>query len=241
MLGRNWIRKSITFLATLAVWSAYSMVALAAPTDATGVINVTGQVTVNGQPTVSNATFVSGGTIGTGADSTAIVSLGKTGRVEILADSTLTLKFTENSIIAMLSAGKARVSNSAGVATTLTTKDATILADAGQANTFAVEVECSHTHVDTISGLVTMRSGTSDKQVAAGTDAVAGNLSQTGCKPCVRPGPKVPLPIAGIGAGALAAILLAIGGTVGIGILLGSDGDTPTTDDGPPIVVSSTR
>ena len=241
MHGKNWIRKSITFLAILAVWSVTSMVALAAPTDATGVITVTGQVTVNGQPTVSNSTFVSGGTIATGADSTAIISLGKTGRVELLADSTVTLKFTENSIIGIMSAGKARVSNAAGVATTFTTKDATILADAGQANTFALEIECSHTHVDTLSGLVTMRTGTSDKQVAAGTDAVSGNLSQTGCQPCRRPGTVIPVPVAGIGAGAIAAILLAIAGTVGAGILLGSGGGEIGTDGGGTVVVSPTR
>ncbi|HEX8247044.1 MAG TPA: hypothetical protein VF599_02580 [Pyrinomonadaceae bacterium] len=240
MHGKNWIRKSITFLAIFAVWSVTSMVALAAPTDATGVINVTGQVTVNGQPAVSNSTFISGGTIATGADSTAVVSLGKTGRIELLADTTLTLKFTENSIIGIMSAGKARVSNAAGVATTFTTKDSTILADAGQANTFAIEIECSHTHVDTLSGLITMRTGTNDKQVAAGTDAVAGNLSQTGCKPCLRPGTVIPVPVASIGAGALAAILLAVAGTVGAGILLGSGGSDTTTGGGT-IVVSPTR
>jgi hypothetical protein len=241
MLGKNRIRKSITFLAIFAVWSVSSMVALAAPTDATGVINVTGQVTVNGQPAVSNSTFVSGGTIATGADSTAVVSLGKSGRVELLADSALTLKFTEGSIIGIMSAGKARVSNAAGVATTFTTKDATILADAGQANTFAVEIECSHTHVDTLTGLVTMRTGSNDKQVAAGTDAVAGNLSQTGCKPCLRPGTVIPVPVAGIGAGAIAAILLAIGGTVAAGILLGSGGGDIDTGGGGGVVVSPTR
>lgn len=241
MLGKNWIRKSITFLATFAVWSVSSMVALAAPTDATGVINVTGQVTVNGQPAVSNSTLVSGSTVATGADSTAVVSLGKTGRIELLADSTMTLKFTDTSIIGMMQAGKARVTNAAGVATTITTKDATILADTGQANTFAVEIECSHTHVDTLSGLVTMRSGTTDKQIAAGTDAVAGNLSQTGCKPCLRPGTVVPVPVANIGAGALAAILLAIAGTVGAGIFLGTQGSDTSTDGGGTVVVSPTR
>lgn len=241
MFGRNWIRKSITLLATFAVWSVTSMVALAAPTDATGVINVTGQVTVNGQPAVSNSTLVSGSTVATGADSTAVVSLGKTGRIELLADSTMTLKFTDTSIIGMMQAGKARVTNAAGVATTITTKDATILADTGQANTFAVEIECSHTHVDTLSGLVTMRSGTTDKQIAAGTDAVAGNLSQTGCKPCLRPGTVVPVPVANIGAGALAAILLAIAGTVGAGIFLGTQGSDTSTDGGGTVVVSPTR
>jgi hypothetical protein len=241
MLGRNLIHKSITVLATIAVWSAFSMVALAAPTDATGVINITGQVSVNGQQTVSNATVVSGSTIETGAGSTATVSLGKTGRVEILAESSLTLRFGESSIVGILNSGKVRVSNAAGVATTFTTKDATVIADAGQANTFAIETECSHTHVDSITGLVTMRTGNTDKQVAAGTDAVAGNMQQTGCKPCLRPGTVIPIPVAGIGAGAIAAILLAIGGAVATGVILGTQGSETTTGGGGTIVVSPTR
>ena len=155
----------------------------ALPKTLTGEITVTGQVTVNGQTAVSNSTVISGSTIVTGANSSAIVSLGKTGRVEILADSNLVLNFSETSIVGILSSGKARVSNAAGVATTVTTKDATIIADASQANNFLVEVECSHTHVDTTTGIVTMREGTTDNQVAAGTSATAGNLAQTGCKP----------------------------------------------------------
>jgi hypothetical protein len=240
MLGKNWLRKSITFLTTIAVWSVYSMVALAAPQQDAGVISVTGQVTVNGQATASNATFVSGGTIVTGPNSTATVSLGKAGRVELLADSTLTLKFSPNSIIGILDAGKARVSNAPGVATTFTTKNGMAIADAGQANSFALEVECSHSHVETLSGLVTLRSGTNDKQVAAGTDAVAGNLQQTGCKPCLRPGTVIPVPVAAVGAGAIAAILLAVAGTVAVGILLGTQSsDTTTTTT--TVVVSPTR
>lgn len=237
MLSKNLIRKSVTLMTAVAFWCVTSMVALAAPKDITGDITVSGQVTVNGQSIVSNSTVVSGSSIVTGDNSTAVISLGKTGRVEVLANSNITLKFNETGITGILSEGKARVSNTAGVATTITTKDATVLADSGQANSFAVEVECSHTHVDTISGLVTMRSGTNDKQVAAGTDAVAGNLSQTGCKPCLRPGPDVP--VASIGALPLVAILLAAAGGIGAAIILG--GSTDTTTGGGTVVVSTIR
>lgn len=187
MLGNKHLRKLITTTTLAAVWCVYSMVALAAPLDTAGEITVTGQVSVNGQSVVSNSTIISGSTITTGANSSAIISLGKTGRIEMSPDSSMTLRFTGNSIVGIVSQGKVRVSNSAGVATTFTTKDATVIADAGQADSFTVEVECSHSHVDTAAGLVTMREGTNDKQVAAGTTAVAGNLSQTGCKPCLRP------------------------------------------------------
>ncbi len=237
MLSKNLIHKSFTFLTAVAVWCVYSMVAIAAPKDITGEITITGQVTVNGQSVVSNSTVVSGSSIVTGDNSTAIISLGKTGRVELAANSNITLKFIDSGITGILSEGKVRVSNAAGVATTVTTKDATVIADAGQGNTFAVEVECSHTHVDTVSGLVTMRTGNNDKQVAAGTDAVAGNLSQTGCKPCFRPGPGVP--VASIGALPLVAILLAAAGGVGTAILVGSS--TETTTGGGVVVVSTIR
>ena len=238
MLSKNFIHKSFAFLTAIAFWCVSSMVALAAPKDITGDITVSGQVTVNGQSVVSNSTIVSGSTIVTGDNSTAVISLGKVGRLEVLANTNVTLKFNDTNITGILTdTGKVRVSNAAGVATTITTKDMTAIADAGQANSFAVEVECSHTHVDTISGLVTMRTGTNDKQVAAGTDAVAGNLSQTGCQPCFRPGPAVP--VAAIGTLPLVAILLAAAGGVGAAILLGGNNEVTTT--GGTVVVSTIR
>lgn len=233
----NIISKSMALLTVVAFWSVSSMVVLAAPKDLTADITVSGQVTVNGQSVASSSTLVSGSVIATADGSTAVINLGKAGRVELAANSSMTLKFSETGITGILDAGKARVSNSIGVATTITTKDATVLADAGQANSFGVEVECSHTHVDTASGLVTMRTGTNDKQVSAGTDATAGNLSQTGCKPCLRPGPDVPT--ASIGVLPLAAILLAIGGGIGTAVLLGTQ--TDTTPGGGVVVVSTVR
>lgn len=240
MLGKNRIKRYIALLTVVAVWSVTSMVALAAPNDVSGDITVTGQVTVNGQNAVSNSTIVSGSVITTGANSSAVISLGKIGKIEVLADSNFTLRFTETSITGILSQGKARVSNAAGISTSIATNDATVIADAGQGNSFGLEVECSHTHVDTVSGLVTMRTGNMDKQVAAGTSATAGNLSQTGCKPCVRPGGGVKTPVLGLGAGALAAILIGAGAGIGAAVLLGG-GDQDVTVGGGTVVVSPVR
>ncbi|MGI8786629.1 MAG: hypothetical protein ACR2HG_02555 [Pyrinomonadaceae bacterium] len=247
MLGKNLIRKSITLFTVVAVWCVFSMVAVAAPSnDVMGEITVTGQVTVNGQAVTSDSIFTSGSTIVTGTNASAVISLGKNGRVEVLSDSSVTLKFTDNSIVGLLSAGKVRVSNSAGVASTITTRNATVIADAGQANTFGVDVgcadeeRCTQTYVETTAGLVTLRSGTSDKQVAAGTDATYGNPSQTGCKPCLRPGSSQPVRTAGISAGAIAGILLAIAGAVGVAAVLSRRGNN-TQVGGGAIVISPTR
>jgi hypothetical protein len=227
MLSKILIRKSITLMTIVAVWCVFSMSVMAAPDDIMGEITVNGQVSVNGQTAATNSTITTGSTIVTGANSTATISLGKNGRVEVLGDSAVTLKFTGNSIVGMLTAGKVLVSNSAGIATTVTTRNATVIADAGQADNFSVdvgcsdEVRCTQTHVETMVGLVTLRSGSTDKQVAAGTNATYGNPSQTGCKPCMRPGAGAPVAVAGLGIGAIAAILLAAAGAVGAAVFVG--------------------
>ena len=242
MFGKNLINKSFTFLTAFAVLCMCTTVSLAGPRDIKGEIVVTGQVTVNGQTAVSNATVVNGSTITTGTNSSAIINLSKNGRVELQADTSITLKYSENSIVAMLSSGKVRISNTAGISATVTTRSATVVADTGQANVFSVDIgcgddiKCAQTYVETSTGLVTLRSGSTTKQVAAGTDATAG-VAQDGCKPCYRPGSAPPTSIAGLGPGTLAAILLAAGGATVGAIILG--GKTDTTQGGGGVVVVS--
>ena len=220
MLGKNTFRKFVTLITVAAVWSVYSMVAFAMPVDQAGEITVSGQVTVNGQAAISNSTILSGAVIVAGSNSNATVSLGKLGRVEVLADSNVTLIFSSNSIVATLAEGQTRVSSSAGVAATVTTKDTTVIADSSQADNFLVQVECSHTHVDTTSGLVTMRIGSTDKQVVAGSTAVAGNLTQKGCVPCLRPNSTPGPAIAG-----WPWLLLVAAGVAGVAIFLATQSD----------------
>lgn len=219
MLGKLWIKKSLTILSAFAVLAVYTSPALAASKDVKAAITVTGQVTVNGQPAVSNSTVVSGSVITTGVDSSAIISLSNNGRIELQGQTSITLKYTDNTIIAMLSTGAVRVSDSAGIASTVTTHSATVVGDSAQANLYLVDVgcgddaKCSQTYVETTTGLVTMNSGASSKQVAAGSDATAGSPSQTGCKPCLRPGSAPPVRLAGIPFWPL--LLLAGGAAVG--------------------------
>ncbi|MCS6873653.1 MAG: hypothetical protein N2Z23_01805 [Pyrinomonadaceae bacterium] len=233
MLSR--ISKSIGMLLFVVLFSSLSLAQ-----QATGLITVTGNVTVNGQSAISGATLVSGSRIETAAGSTAILSLGKSGKVELAPETSLTIRFTDSSMVGIVDSGKVTVLSNAGIAATFATKDATIIADAGQQNNFIIEVECSHTHVDTVFGLVTMRVGTTDKQVAAGAGEIAGDMQQPNCKPCLRPGTPVPVPVAGIGVGAIAAILLGIGGAVITTILVGTRGEEPTST-GSTTVVSPTR
>jgi ferric-dicitrate binding protein FerR (iron transport regulator) len=206
------------------------------PVDTAGEITVSGQVTVNGQPAVSNATVLSGAVITTGADSSATVSLGKNGRVEMGANSSMTLNFGPSNIIVMVDSGKVRIASAAGVAATATSKNGTVIADSSVADNFALEVECSHTHVDTMTGSVTLREGSNDRQVAAGSTAVAGNIAQAGCQPCLRPG-STPGPAY---AGGLWWLALAAAGA-GIGIYLATRNNDDFNFGGNPVVISPAR
>jgi hypothetical protein len=235
MVGKNIVRKTVTSMTLVAVWCVYSMVAFALPKDISGEITVTGQVTVNGQPAVSNSSVLSGAVINTAQGSSAVVSLGKLGRVEIQEGTTVTLRFAESGIVAMVDTGRVRVSSSAGVASTVTTKNATFVGDLSQANNYLVEAECSHSHIDTTSGVVTMREGSSDKQVVAGTTATAGNLTQTGCAPCLRPGSTPGPAIAG-----WPWLLLLAAGAAAAGIYFGTRPDDRNFGGGG-IVVSPVR
>ena len=241
MLGYKKTQRLFSALAGCALICVSSIVAFAAPGEVKADITVTGQVTVNGQAAVTNSTVVSGSTITTGANSTAIIGLGKNGRVELMPETSATLKYTDNSIVAMLSSGSVRVSNAIGIGATVTTRTATAVADAGQANTFIVDIgcgetaKCSQTRVRTASGLVTLKTSNSSKQLSAGTDSVAGG-SQTGCKPCFRPGSAPPVAIAGIGTGALAALLIGAGAAAVAAIIYGRDNEID--QDGGVIVVS---
>ncbi|HVG33921.1 MAG TPA: hypothetical protein VM911_12610, partial [Pyrinomonadaceae bacterium] len=104
MISRSWSRKSIAFCLAIAVLSVYSMVVLATPgqTGPSGELSVSGQVTVNGQSAISGATVFSDSTVATAQNSSAVVSLGKLGRVELLPSSSMKVSFNETSISGML-------------------------------------------------------------------------------------------------------------------------------------------
>src|SRR5947208_16780406 len=100
MISRTWSRKSIAFCVAVAVLSVYSMVALATPVQkaASGELSVSGQVTVNGQAAISGATVFSDSVIATAAGSSAVVSLGKLGRVELLPNTNVKDSFADGNI-----------------------------------------------------------------------------------------------------------------------------------------------
>lgn len=239
MVSRTWSRKSIAFCLAVAVLSLYSMVALAAPGQqgSSGELSVSGQVTVNGQSAISGATVFSDSTITTAQNSSATISLGKLGRVELLPGSSMKLSFNETSVTGMLDAGRARLSTPAGISASLMTKDGTAVADSSQANMFSVDVECGNTIVATQAGRVELRAGDKSQQIAAGAQGDAGQATPgSRCSRLRREDS-----FGKIGGGALAALLLAAGGAVAAAILAGRSENNDLQFGGTVVVASPTR
>lgn len=242
MISRTWSRKSIAFCLAVAVLSVYSMVVLATPgqtgqTGPSGELSVSGQVTVNGQNAISGATIFSGSTIETTAKgSSAVVSLGKLGRVELLPGTVLKLNFDETSIMGTLDSGRVRVSSPAGVSASIMTKDGSAVADNKQSNVFTVDTECGNTIVATQAGNVELRAGDKTTQIAAGSQDTAGQAAPgTRCTRLRTEGMR------GIGGGALAALLLAAGGAIAAAILAGRSSNNDLNFGGTVTVVSPTK
>jgi hypothetical protein len=204
MTSKSWSRKSIAAFVAVAVLSVYSMVVLAAPgAKASGELSVTGQVTVNGQKVISGGTLFTDSTIATADQSSAVVSLGKLGRVEIAPNSSIRLSFGATNISAMLETGSAHLSTLAGTTVNLTTKDGTVVVDGSQATSFTANASKGRTSVATQAGIAEFRSGGNVKQIAAGESATAGT-----------PNPQTDDDDDDMSGGALAVLLLAVGGAV---------------------------
>jgi hypothetical protein len=236
MNSRNWSRSVVTICLAVAIVCTYSMVALAAQQKPSGELSVVGEVSVNGASAISGATVFTDSAITTGQNSSAVVSLGKLGRVEVMPNSSLKLSFTDNGVSGTLDAGKVRFSTSSGVTSSVMTKDGNAVADNAVPNVYVVDVECGNTVVATQSGRVELRAGNAVKQIAAGSQDTAGT-AQPGSR-CTRLTRSTSF--GALSGGALAALLLGIGGAVAAAILASRE-DDEFLIGGTPIVISPSR
>jgi hypothetical protein len=203
MINKTWSRRFVAMSVAAAVLSVSSMITLATPGARSGELSVSGDVTVNNQKAISGGTIFSDSVIVTAKNSSAVVSLGKLGRVELMSNTSVRLSFSDKSISGLLDSGSARVSSPAGVSVNLTTKDGTVMVDGTQATSFTASTENGNTLVSTQAGIAELRSGATVTKIAAGESGVAGT-----------PQAKSDDDDHGISGGALAALLLATGGAV---------------------------
>ncbi|MGI9069246.1 MAG: hypothetical protein ACR2HX_22945 [Pyrinomonadaceae bacterium] len=174
MISNTVVRKFVSLWVAAAILMVYSIVITATPTVRTGRLSVVGEVTVDGQKVTSGGTFFSDSTIVTGKDSSAILSLGRLGRIELLENSSLNLTLADNGITGTMNSGRGRVSTPAGVAAKIATKDGDVSVDGSQATSFNVNTENVSTILGTERGLAELTSGTVVNEVAEGENGVAG-------------------------------------------------------------------
>jgi hypothetical protein len=126
MNSKLWIQKALSMCLVVAIVATYSMVALASSEKAAGELLVTGKsingetpfVTVNGETAKTGRSVFSSSTIATPENASAIINLGKTGRIELAPNTTFTVNFNEKGITGSLASGMITVlgaSNNVGV------------------------------------------------------------------------------------------------------------------------------
>lgn len=111
MNSKLWIRKATSSCLMIAMLATYSTVALANTEKTTGEIIVNGSesVVVNGEAAKSGRTIFSSSTVSTPANSSAVISLGVAGEIEIAPNSVATVSFDAKSATVDLSAGSLTV------------------------------------------------------------------------------------------------------------------------------------
>lgn len=176
MISNTLIRKFVSVWVAAAILMVYSIVITATPTLRTGGLSVVGEVTVDGQKVTSGGTFFSDSTITTSADSSVVLALGRLGRIELLANSSLSLTLADNGITGTMHSGRGRVSTPAGVAVKIATNDGDVSVDGSQATSFNLNTENVSTILGTETGVASLKSGSVVNAVPAGENGVAGAL-----------------------------------------------------------------
>ena len=111
MNSKLWIRKATSSCLMIAMLATYSTVALANTEKTTGEIIVNGSesVVVNGEAAKSGRTIFSSSTVSTPANSSAVISLGAAGEIDLAPNSVATVSFDSKTATIDLSAGSLTV------------------------------------------------------------------------------------------------------------------------------------
>ena len=168
------ISRLVVFALTVSILTGQTMVALAMPKDGrpAGELTVRGKmptdekpfVLVNGDRSFTGRSVFSSGTIATTETTSAIINLGKIGRVVVAPASVLTLTFSDNSISGVLSSGDVRVANADGIAVKIKTPNDVITNEGNAASSFSVAVGPETSIVKAASGSVRYNHGKSVAQ-----------------------------------------------------------------------------
>lgn len=229
-------RRMLSIGLMFAVGGCYTMVTGSAFAQSgkksAGELSVSGSVTINGTSAISGATVFSESRIKTAANSSAVINLGRLGRLQLGPDSEMTVRFNESTLGGSLSAGRAVANAPAGVAVSIATADGVAASAGSKPAAIAVDLSCGNTRVLAGRSDATLTAAGRVETVAPGKEVSAGQAKGT----CTR--------IAttslgtGLSTGAIASLIIAgIGGAVG-GVIAATQADNVAPSS---IVVSGFR
>jgi hypothetical protein len=140
MNSKLWIQKALSLCLSVAILATYSMVGLAAPGKVAGELTVSGKnvngespfVLVNGEAARSGRSVFSGSTITTPETASAVMNLGRFGKIELAPATSLTLTFDEKGIFGDLTSGKVTVLGASDSVAIKTLNGKTVQLAAGQ-------------------------------------------------------------------------------------------------------------
>ncbi len=143
MNSKTWIQKALSTCLVVAILATCSMFTLANSERMVGELTISGGnsngafVQVNGEAAQSGRSIFSSSTISTPENAGAIIDMGKSGKIELAPNTTLTLAFNEKSISGDLSAGRVSVLSSSEAVNIKTANGITAKLNAGDSTTAA--------------------------------------------------------------------------------------------------------
>lgn len=123
MNSKVWIRKALSTCLMVAIFATYSMVALAGTEKVAGELLVSGKniVKVNGEAAQNGRSIFSSNTIATPKDASAVINLGKIGKIELAPNTTFVVSFNEKGISGDLLSGRVTVLSASDTVSVKTT------------------------------------------------------------------------------------------------------------------------
>jgi hypothetical protein len=139
MNSKLWIRKALSTCLVVATMATYSMVTLANSEKIAGELTISSKnasaVKVNGEVAQNGRSIFSSSTIATPENTSAVINVGKAGKVELAPNTILTLSFSEKGISGDLVAGRITVLNASESVNVKTPNGTIVKLNAGETAT----------------------------------------------------------------------------------------------------------
>lgn len=161
-------------------------------------LSVRGAVTLNGLSVQDGTTVFSGNGIKTSESSTAILSFGPMGQVELMSASDFTLEAEGSTMGGQLRTGSATIVAPAGIAVKIVTVDGPVVTDGNDAVVLTVDVTSGKTRVETSGSLASVKTP-ANVQLSPQDQNTQNNQSGTSDqntqnpRPATSPTPGVPV------------------------------------------------